>query len=82
MLVVFGDKYQISDQDVDGAGTSYYGYVNKEGNTYVIMKAIVTLKVTNYTYVVGTGTYTTSWTGRAALTYVNYAVAWNAANMI
>lgn len=62
--------YRISDQAV--GTTSYYGYVDKDGNWF-IMKSVITGAVTNYTYARGTTDYATNWTGRAGLSYSNFA---------
>ena len=56
-------KYKITDID-STEGTSYFGYVDKNGAWY-IMK----LNPTDARYVKGTSNYTTNWTGRAGLTY-------------
>jgi len=62
--------YQISDQDM--GATSYYGYVNKDGEWY-IMKSVVSAAVTNYTYTKGSSGYAANWTARAGLSYDNFA---------
>lgn len=55
--------YKISDIDESGA-TAYYGYIDKNGNWY-----IVSVTATAVRYIKGTENYTTSWTGRALLEY-------------
>jgi hypothetical protein len=59
--------------DIDVASPSYYGFLDAEGNWY-IMKAVVTGDVTAYTFAKGTSDYATNWTNRAALTYAVYNV--------
>lgn len=59
------EKYQIANSE-DGA-TSYYGYVDRDGNWY-IMKIISTTT----TFVKGITDYATNWTNRASLTYQRF----------
>lgn len=59
------DQYEIANRE-EGT-TSYYGYVDKDGNWY-IMKSTATVD----TFVKGITAYTTNWTGRAGLTYQRF----------
>ena len=58
-------KYKLSDMASTGDPT-YYGYVDADGAWYImeINTALGTAR-----YVKGASNYTTSWTGRAGLTY-------------
>ncbi|MEN6414367.1 MAG: hypothetical protein ABFC84_16640 [Veillonellales bacterium] len=60
-------KYKISDVDADAA-VKYYGYLDADGNWY-IMKEETTTGDQTYTYCKGATAYATAWTGRAGLTY-------------
>ena len=64
--------YEITDVD-DDASPNYYGYVDAEGNWY-IMKEVVSAGANTYRYASGTSGYTTAWTGRAGLSYNYYDV--------
>ena len=59
------DKYEIANRE-EGT-TSYYGYIDKDGNWY-IMKSTSTVD----TFVKGITDYATNWTGRAGLTYQRF----------
>lgn len=59
--------YKLSDSD-DDASPNYYGYVDSEGNWYIMLETISTGNNT-YRFVSGTSGYTTNWTNRAGLTY-------------
>ena len=56
-------KYKISDID-DSGDTKYFGFTDKDGNWF-----IMSLTATEARYAQGAFGYTTSWTGRAGLTY-------------
>lgn len=58
--------YAITDQD--NSSPAYYGYVNKNGNFY-IMKATTTGPVVQYRYYYGSSGYAAAWTGKAGLSY-------------
>ena len=60
------DGYQVSDLD-DAALPSYYGFVHKSGAWYILEET----SSGTYRYAKGSSLYSTSWTGRAGLTY-NY----------
>lgn len=64
------DHYHIADGDEVGT-TKYYGFLDKDGNWY-IMKNDTTAN--NYRYAKGSGSYSTNWTDRAALTYDYYDI--------
>jgi hypothetical protein len=55
--------YQVSDKDLGGE-TEYLGYVDKDGNWFIQQ-----MTTTAHRFIKGTSDYTTSWTGRAGLTY-------------
>ena len=55
--------YKISDIDESGT-TAYYGYLDKNGNWYIMEVTGTTVR-----YFKGAEDYTTSWTGRALLGY-------------
>lgn len=59
--------YFISDKD-DDVSPNYYGFVDKDGNWY-ILKEIISAGNDTYRYIKGVSEYTTNWTGRAGLTY-------------
>lgn len=56
-------KYKITDID-DSGSTKYFGFTDNDGNWFVMQ-----LTSTAVRYVKGASGYTTSWTGRADLTY-------------
>jgi hypothetical protein len=55
--------YQVSDKDL-GSETEYLGYVDKDGNWFIQQ-----MTATAHRFIKGTSGYTTSWTGRAGLSY-------------
>jgi len=55
--------YKISDIDESGV-TSYYGFLDKSGNWYIMEVTPTTVR-----YVKGTEEYATNWTDRAILLY-------------
>ena len=59
--------YVLSDKD-DDASPNYYGYVDKEGN-YYIMKETISPGADTYRFVKDSSGYTTAWTGRVGLSY-------------
>lgn len=58
------DGYEISEVDDSGA-TSYYGFVHKTGAWYITKEDASG----GYRYAKGPSAFSTSWTGRAGLTY-------------
>lgn len=62
------EGYQIANSEIISGGTSYYGFLDKDGNWY-IQKAVESGKITTYTYVKGASDYATNWTGRTGLSY-------------
>jgi hypothetical protein len=54
--------YKISD--IDEGSTSYYGYLDKSGNWYIMQVTATTVR-----YIKGTEDYSTNWEGRAELMY-------------
>lgn len=56
-------NYKLTDID-DTTSTEYYGYTKKDGSWYI--KQVTSTAVR---FVKGTSGYTTSWTGKAALSY-------------
>lgn len=59
------EAYQITDQD-DGGNTKYYGFMDKDGNWYILKNDTV---ASTYRYTRGTSSYAANWTNRATLTY-------------
>lgn len=55
--------YQVSDID-DAGATKYYGFLDKDGNWYIMQKTTTAVR-----YFSGSGNYSTNWTGRAGLSY-------------
>lgn len=67
---IFG--FSVSDtEEASGDGTSYYGFINKNGAWY-IMKAVLSSGVTNYTYAKGDSGY--NWSNRASETYNRFDI--------
>jgi len=64
------EGYQISHQEV--GTTSYYGYENKDGAWY-IMKSVVAVAITTYTYTKGSSDYSTAWTNKGTQTYASFS---------
>jgi len=64
------EGYVPSDSDIDttGNGTSYYGFVDKEGNWYIQK---ITANTESIRYIKGTkiNDYATQWANRLALSY-------------
>lgn len=65
------DAFNISDVDEQVATPRYYGFLRLDGSWY-IMKETNTAGLKVYTYVKGTASYSTNWTGRAGLTYADF----------
>lgn len=61
------EGYYISDKD-DDASPNYYGFLDKNGNWYII-KETVSAGADTYRYAKGSTNYTTNWTNRASLSY-------------
>ncbi|HHD92284.1 MAG TPA: hypothetical protein ENL06_01500 [Candidatus Portnoybacteria bacterium] len=59
------DIYHISD--IDDSSPAYYGFVDKDGNWYIMKEDTGT-----YRYCKGTTDYSTNWSNRASLTYDYY----------
>ena len=59
--------------DTSSALYEYYSYTDKDGNWY-IKRLTVATNLFEYTVPVATS-YTTGWTNRASLTYVDYGTA-------
>lgn len=57
------DGYNISQ--IDDSSPAYYGFVDKNGNWYIMKED----SSNNYRYTKGTSSFSTNWTGRAALSY-------------
>jgi len=67
-------NYQVTDLDV-GSDPEYYGFMDQDGNWYIMERTVSTEA---YRYVRGmnaTDEYQAKWTGRAALSYVYFDVA-------
>lgn len=60
--------YKNADSDENSGGTSYYGFIDTDGNWY-IMKRVESGTTATVTYTRGTSDYATNWTGRAGLSY-------------
>lgn len=58
------DGYTIAQLD-DSTSTTYYGYLNKDSAWYILKED----SSGNYRYCKGSSSFSTNWTGRAALTY-------------
>ena len=63
------DGYHIAHEDI--GDTSYYGYLNSNGEWY-IMRAVRTDNVVAYTYVSGSSGYATAWTNRSSQSYASF----------
>jgi hypothetical protein len=63
-------NYKISDKD-DDASPNYYGFIDKDGNWY-ILKFTESAGADTFLYCKGTSGYTTNWTSRAGLTYQQF----------
>ena len=59
-------NFKISDIDDSGLVYAYYGFLDKDGNWYIMREDITT---NAYRYTRGAANYTTNWTNRATLTY-------------
>lgn len=59
------------DDDDNDATANYYGFVDTDGNWY-IMKEEISGSVSTYTFTRGTTNYSANWTGRAGLTYGSF----------
>lgn len=62
------DRYVLSDNDITGS-TKYSGYMDREGNYYILKNDTTTGTFRYYRKDDGGVTYAASWTGRAGLTY-------------
>jgi hypothetical protein len=66
--------YNISDTDEPSETEGYYGFLDKQGNYYIMYK-VVTGAVTTYRYSRGSNfdQYVDSWTNRLTLSYKYYS---------
>lgn len=62
------DGYAASDTDESDGTYNYYGFLKADGSWYIMR---TTKTNTEIRYFAGTSDYTTSWTGKAGLSY-NY----------
>lgn len=60
------DGYKISR--IDDSTPAYYGFTNKDGEWFIMKED----SSGNYTYAVGTSSFSTNWANRASLTYGEY----------
>ena len=58
--------YQVANKEED-AVTSYYGYIDTDGNWY-----IQRVTATDVDFVKGTTTYSTNWTNRTSQSYAKF----------
>jgi hypothetical protein len=63
--------YRNANSDENTGGTSYYGFIDTEGNWYV-MKRVESGVTATITFSRGTTNYSTNWTDRASLTYATF----------
>lgn len=66
------EKYQIAN--TDETDPNYYGYQAADGSWY-IMRQTITGSTAVFEYTKGAASYSTAWTGRAGLTYTDFATA-------
>jgi len=64
-----GGVYKISDSAEPAGGPEYFGFLRQDGYWF-IMKITTSGTDKTYRYISGTTDYTTSWTGKAGLSYV------------
>lgn len=57
------DGYKISD--IDSSSPAYYGFIDKTGRWFIMKEGTSG----DYRYIKGASSYSTNWTGRAALSY-------------
>jgi hypothetical protein len=60
------DGYAASDTDESDGTYNYYGFLKADGSWYIMQ---TTKTQTAIRYFAGTSDYTTSWTGKAGLSY-------------
>jgi len=66
------DGYEIAQlDDTSDVNYAYYGFVNKTGAWYIMQEDLVAAPGT-YLYAAGASSFSTSWTGRAGLTYTTF----------
>lgn len=63
--------YEPATRDENSGATSYYGFVDSDGNWY-IMREVPTGSVTEDDFIRGTTNFATNWTGRAGLSYQKF----------
>lgn len=63
------DGFATCNVDAD-SDVKYYGYVDHEGCWYIMQE---TTSTGIFLYAADSSGYSTAWTGRAALSYVNFA---------
>lgn len=59
--------YQAANKDEVPAGTSYYGFVDTDGNWY-----IQRISATDLDFVRGSSNFAANWAGRAGLSYAKF----------
>lgn len=65
------DAYKVMETDEPTAGPRYYGFQDDEGAWY-IMKETISGDTKTYRYTKGADSFSTNWTGRAALSYDSF----------
>lgn len=70
--VLVGYK-NVNTEENSGDATSYYGFVDTEGNWF-IMKRVKLGTASEITYSRGTTNYSTNWTNRAGLSYAAFDI--------
>lgn len=68
------DGYEIAQLDDTGVTFAYYGFLNKNSNWYIMREDLVAAPGT-YLYAAGLTSFATNWTGRAALSYTTFDLA-------
>lgn len=64
--------YAASDQDTTDGLTTYFGFIDKEGNWYIqkqVASGVSPAANVTWRYAKGSNGYSDAWTGRAGLTY-------------
>lgn len=65
------NKYFPADGEMNYGATSYYGFIDRNGNWYIRQDA-QSGAVTSYRYIKGVKDYSTNWDNRASLSYKHF----------
>ena len=66
------EGYMATDQSFDGTNTTYFGFVDKDENWYILEQVVAGDDIA-WRYAKGSGGYTTAWAARNTTVSYDYA---------